>query len=852
MDSSSQNGPTFSLDVSSAGAASLRHTVMMKLSEFMGSYTDEVLAEYVVVLVGHGKQRAQAIKDLEAFLGDQSEGFVTWLWEHLCSNIHLYTSVSKGSSPPDGFGSTDQLELDQNKETVIKSLADAQSEDKNHVQVSSVTHDFGRPARVKKDSTKDVSLKAKTNLNMGSSFSGREKTGLSKGDFESGRIANNYLNRDRGSMQSAKRPRSPDSRTHRERNLSDERHNHKRHLSPPRVNATRRLLQSAVREAVAPATSRVKRLESLKRLRSVVSADVENSESTAGASVKQPLKALPRNDAARQGIRAVPAMIVAMKAAAAAAEDATKVRGRSIGSVWDRLGKNSAEAAGNKEGVIHELLSDGFEDRDVAESRFVGTNQHGNEYRAQKRARLGSEDRLSKGSTEDDVAACSDPMINEYTEGHSTGDRSVYAVKSGKHQTGERSNEDFMRDLNGNEGQRLRTKDRLDKSQEESVTVQYRLAQNMDRDVKETHKQKGLKSSSGANSSQKIVNISVNVNTWKPRPFDMLKDVASSEQPTLTSTLQQPQDQPDKAADTDMLQIHDANEIEEEAELAKDINKRTFQLPLETTKLHSKQLEVAREGQKVVPPSVIGVKQGASSQEDKDIRTVFVANIHFAANKESVMAHFNRCGDIERIVMLTDGATGLPKGSAYIEFNTKDAAEKALALNDSSFYSRALKVVRKDAANQAIQETTPLLVRPTVIRRPIPLSLRVPLRGRFLRGSPYLLGRFPSMPRPYGHSPNLQWKRDAIATGGIMNPSLLTPNRPGYGPLARPARSLSYVRSTNSPNAQNLATTEEHKPILQQGESNEIKPDATGGLEQEQRGDTVIEKAELEQVAVGD
>jgi hypothetical protein len=44
-----------------------------------------------------------------------------------------------------------------------------------------------------------------------------------------------------------------------------------RHLSPPRVNATRRLLQSAVRDAVAPAPNSTKC--GSKRLRSVISTE---------------------------------------------------------------------------------------------------------------------------------------------------------------------------------------------------------------------------------------------------------------------------------------------------------------------------------------------------------------------------------------------------------------------------------------------------------------------------------------------------------------------------------------------------------------------------------------------------
>jgi hypothetical protein len=68
----------FTLDVSSEGAAKLKAIVKAKLSEFIGNYSDDVLVEYVVVLVSHGKQPSQAIVDLEAFLGNESKAFVTW------------------------------------------------------------------------------------------------------------------------------------------------------------------------------------------------------------------------------------------------------------------------------------------------------------------------------------------------------------------------------------------------------------------------------------------------------------------------------------------------------------------------------------------------------------------------------------------------------------------------------------------------------------------------------------------------------------------------------------------------------------------------------------------------------
>ena len=47
----SGDGPAFSLDVSSHGASSLRTEIMNKLSEFIGSSTDDVLAVIVSVSV---------------------------------------------------------------------------------------------------------------------------------------------------------------------------------------------------------------------------------------------------------------------------------------------------------------------------------------------------------------------------------------------------------------------------------------------------------------------------------------------------------------------------------------------------------------------------------------------------------------------------------------------------------------------------------------------------------------------------------------------------------------------------------------------------------------------------------
>ncbi|KQJ82018.1 hypothetical protein BRADI_5g04860v3 [Brachypodium distachyon] len=74
---------SFRMDRLSPAAAALRSAVADVLPRFLGSYSDDTLAEYIVILVCNGKHQYQARDDLEAFLGDDSAKFVAWLWGYL-------------------------------------------------------------------------------------------------------------------------------------------------------------------------------------------------------------------------------------------------------------------------------------------------------------------------------------------------------------------------------------------------------------------------------------------------------------------------------------------------------------------------------------------------------------------------------------------------------------------------------------------------------------------------------------------------------------------------------------------------------------------------------------------------
>lgn len=797
MNPVSERGRTFALDMGSDGAASLQKAILMKLSEFMGDYTDEVLAQYILVLVAHGKQQAQAVKDLEAFLGDRSEAFVAWLWDYLCSNLHLHTSVSKASFSMSG-GLTEPMVKERGKGIVKGTNTD--------VQVSSLTHQHGKLTRPKKDPSKDAELNARNLPDLNGPPLSRENTQHRSGDLESDKLAASERNGGRHSRRSAKRSRSPlDSLTHKEKKTSDVKHHHKRHLSPPRVNATRRLLQSAVREAVAPAAGHTK--SGSKRLRSVVSAEIanhsfnprkynvtENSDTLADASGQQAHKDVVKIDDVRQAVAAMP---VDVKAVTAAPEDATKTRGSIVGSVWNRLGK----AAEDKEGRLFELGRDSHAMREVEDSRFVGANTLADDEKAQKRIGSGSRDRLT---------AAAFTRTNEYTEGQFTAGGNANGFRGVRHHADERNN---ARTLNHKEGQQLRVKDRSEKGQEESVSVQYRLAKNMDHDVKEAQK---VPVSSACNPSQKVMNISVNVNTWKSQSYENVNDKLTVDQHVIAS-----QGRALRASDSESLHTQAVTQHGDEKDSRKhvlEMKKRIHQVQLEMVKLRARQSgEANKDVQKASSSTILGTEQVQNTQDGSHRQTVFVTNIHFAATKESLMAHFAQCGDIERVIMLTDGATGQPKGSAYVEFSTHDAVDNALALNETSFYSRVLKVVQKDAG--AIQDTSSP-VHPTLIRHPNPLPLRAPTRGRFLRGSAYSLPRFPSMRRPYGNPTNMQWRREAMAAGGSTNPSLVNGNKPGYGlsSVHTTGRSFTYVRSS-SVLTTNEGTTEKHEVRPRQDEA---------------------------------
>ncbi|XP_058204353.1 uncharacterized protein LOC131318530 isoform X3 [Rhododendron vialii] len=93
MDIFSESPMSFKMNMKSPLASMLKSSISDKLVHFLGDCTDDVLAEYIIVLVRNGKHQIQARDDLEAFLGDKSGEFVSWLWDHLLKCAHQSDSA---------------------------------------------------------------------------------------------------------------------------------------------------------------------------------------------------------------------------------------------------------------------------------------------------------------------------------------------------------------------------------------------------------------------------------------------------------------------------------------------------------------------------------------------------------------------------------------------------------------------------------------------------------------------------------------------------------------------------------------------------------------------------------------
>lgn len=109
----------------------------------------------------------------------------------------------------------------------------------------------------------------------------------------------------------------------------------------------------------------------------------------------------------------------------------------------------------------------------------------------------------------------------------------------------------------------------------------------------------------------------------------------------------------------------------------------------EAEKLKKMQDEVEEQ---MLGPGGEALDQAAADEIDQ--RSIYIGNVDYAATPEELHAHFESVGTVNRVTILCDKFRN-PKGYAYIEFAEKEAVETSLALNESIFKGRPIKITPK-------------------------------------------------------------------------------------------------------------------------------------------------------------
>ncbi|KAL0857688.1 hypothetical protein Bca101_062842 [Brassica carinata] len=638
MGSEDDDRTTYNGDFSEEGVVKLKERVKVKLKEYMGDYTDDILVEYVIVLLKNGRRKDEAKNELKIFLADDSDSFVAWLWDHLGESVDEYFTSSR-------------VEKTNTRSSLVSSL----NEDKEAlVEMESESGKERAPAR--------RSRQWRTQASDVPPLLSSEVHKVHDYDKEDHR------------ERRGKRSPSPQTRSHRKRSKTDSSRDEQKEAKPV---VSSRLLQFAMRDALG--TSKPTE-PSLKRLRSVVSA------STQDPSEPEPARKT------RAVAKAVDPMATVMKAVAEAAEDAKNPKsGR---SVFDRISQpTGVSETSDQHMILGEVPPKNEERRNFSEDQEPVQHQYSQ--------------RLDNNGV--------------YVENMTTFDTGLQSnLPSDRSRLGSSVNGSHSSSFTGN---------RINNPK----TLQHRFVDDPKR-VKGTDYQNHL---TEVATKQKNGGFSGNADTGK------------------TVKLEEQM----KVPDVGLQRYTDGGRLVSSDSVRSG---------------NTKPAAIAKEDSVTKKP-VPGTLSTTRPLEDARSRTIFVANVHFAATKDSLSRHFNKFGEVLKAVIVTDPATGQPSGSAYIEFTRKESADSALSLDGTSFMSRILKIVK--GSNEQQQEAAS--------------SMSWSRAGRYARATPYRRGipggafRGRSVVRAGARS--MQWKRDSAETG---NNNAAAPS----------TRNMTYVRTESQSN----------------------------------------------------
>ncbi|CAL5404788.1 unnamed protein product [Camellia sinensis] len=191
-------------------------------------------------------------------------------------------------------------------------------------------------------------------------------------------------------------------------------------------------------------------------------------------------------------------------------------------------------------------------------------------------------------------------------------------------------------------------------------------------------------------------------------------------------------------------------EIEEEAGALREMQAKV-EKEMGAVQESCRKLEILEDERK----SATGFENTLAEKEEVDSRSIYVGNVDYACTPEEVQQHFQSCGTVNRVTILTD-KFGQPKGFAYVEFVEVEAVQNALLLNESELHGRQLKVSAKRTNVPGMKQYRG--------RRPNPY-FGFPSRRPFVPGPPF----YPAY--GYGH-----WKGSKVQAANAVQTILMMVN----------------------------------------------------------------------------
>jgi RNA-binding protein 39 len=99
-----------------------------------------------------------------------------------------------------------------------------------------------------------------------------------------------------------------------------------------------------------------------------------------------------------------------------------------------------------------------------------------------------------------------------------------------------------------------------------------------------------------------------------------------------------------------------------------------------------------------------------AKQRDRDMRTVFVQQIHPKVDDIALLEYFSACGEVSDVKIITDPRSGRSKGLAYVEFAAIDSVPIALALTGQNLAGYPIVVHTTVTDRRPVAKPTPSVV----------------------------------------------------------------------------------------------------------------------------------------------